>query len=93
MRLEQTLLDRGEPADRRWYRHVVTGWNIYSMYDGQPLPDLFEAIRIGNTAAVAREQQRIRAALERMREGIEEIAALLEQVACALVGLGDLVIG
>jgi len=44
--LEQDLLDEsGSPAEH-WYRHVIYGWNIYSLYDGQPLPGLAEAIRL-----------------------------------------------
>jgi N-acetylated-alpha-linked acidic dipeptidase len=78
MRLERSLLDTSEPADKRWYRHVIYGWNIYSMYDGQPLPGLFEAIRLGDAEAVVREQARTRAALERMRQAITRIAALVK---------------
>jgi N-acetylated-alpha-linked acidic dipeptidase len=77
MRLERTLLDASEPADRRWYRHVIYGWNIYSMYDGQPLPGLFEAIRIGDAAAATREKERIAAALRRMSAAIDALAAQL----------------
>ena len=73
-RLEQTLLDASEPAAERWYRHVVYGWNIYSMYDGQPLPSLAEAIRVADATAVTREQERLRLALTRMQRGVEEIA-------------------
>jgi N-acetylated-alpha-linked acidic dipeptidase len=78
MRLERTLVDASESADKRWYRHVIYGWNIYSMYDGQPLPGLFEAIRVGDAAAIARELARTRAALERMRQAITEMAVLLK---------------
>jgi hypothetical protein len=77
VRLEQTLLDAREPPATRWYRHVVYGWNIYSMYDGQPLPGLFEAIRIGDATAVAREQARIRDALNRMLAAVEALAMLI----------------
>jgi hypothetical protein len=35
-RLEQRLLDENQ----QWYRHVIYGWNIYSLYDGQPFPGL-----------------------------------------------------
>ena len=78
MRLERTLLDASEGPGTRWYRHVIYGWNIYSMYDGQPLPGLFEAIRVGDAAVVAREQARTRAALERMRAGVETLASLVK---------------
>lgn len=69
-RLEQTLIDASAPADQRWFRHVVYGWNIYSMYDGQPLPDLAEAIRVNDAAAIAREQERIGRALSRMEHAV-----------------------
>jgi N-acetylated-alpha-linked acidic dipeptidase len=71
--LEQTLLDESEPADRRWYRHVIYGWNIYSLYAGQPLPGLADAIRLRDQAAVDREVARIEAALARMLERIERL--------------------
>ena len=68
--LEQTLLDEsGTPAER-WYRHVIYGWNIYSLYDGQPLPGLAEAIRVGDPAQVAKETARIESALRRMLAGL-----------------------
>jgi N-acetylated-alpha-linked acidic dipeptidase len=64
--LEQTLLDEsGTPAER-WYRHVIYGWNIYSLYDGQPLPGLAEAIRLRDSVQIARETSRIENALQRM---------------------------
>ncbi len=65
-RLEQTLLDEsGSPAER-WYRHVIYGWNIYSLYDGQPLPGLAEAVRLKDPAQVSKETARIENALRRM---------------------------
>lgn len=65
-RLEQTLTDDdGAPASR-WYRHVFYGWNIYSLYDGQPYPGLAAAIEHRDVARTAREVQRIVRALERM---------------------------
>jgi len=64
--LEQDLLDEsGSPAEH-WYRHVIYGWNIYSLYDGQPLPGLAEAIRLKDPARVAQEIARIENALRRM---------------------------
>jgi N-acetylated-alpha-linked acidic dipeptidase len=70
-RLEQTLLDEsGTPAER-WYRHVIYGWNIYSLYEGQPLPGLAEAIRLRDSARIAKETARIERALERMREALD----------------------
>jgi N-acetylated-alpha-linked acidic dipeptidase len=64
--LEQDLLDEsGSPAEH-WYRHVIYGWNIYSLYDGQPLPGLAEAIRLKDPPRVAQETSRIENALRRM---------------------------
>jgi N-acetylated-alpha-linked acidic dipeptidase len=76
-RLEQTLLDTSQPASQRWYRHVIYGWDIYSMYDGQPLPRLAEAMRRGDVAAMKQEQGVIREALGRMQQHLEAIEALL----------------
>jgi N-acetylated-alpha-linked acidic dipeptidase len=76
-RLEQTLLDEDEPADKRWYRHVVYGWNIYSLYDGQPLPGLAEAIRLRDESGIAREEARIEKALQRMLEGVKAASAIV----------------
>ena len=71
-RLEQTLLDEsGTPAEH-WYRHVIYGWNIYSLYEGQPLPGLAEAIRLKDPARVSKETARIEAALERMNAALEQ---------------------
>ena len=75
-RLEQKLADDEGFPDTRWYRHVVYGWNIYSLYDGQLLPGLAEAARVGDQARVARENQRITKALDRMAEELR--AALAE---------------
>ena len=74
VRLEQQLLDESEPPETRWYRHVIYGWNIYSLYEGQPLPGLAEAIRVGDPAAVVRETSRLERALSRFVAGLDEIA-------------------
>ena len=72
-RLEQRLTDDdGDPATR-WYRHVVYGWNIYSLYDGQPFPGLAEATRLGDSARTRREVGRIRRAFERMANELEAL--------------------
>ena len=63
---EQDLLDESESPAKHWYRHVIYGWNIYSLYDGQPLPGLAEAIRLKDPARVAQESARIENALRRM---------------------------
>ena len=68
-RLEQRLLD----DDQRWYRHVVYGWNIYSLYDGQPLPGLAEAIRLQDAERATREIARIVAAIQRLERGLREL--------------------
>jgi N-acetylated-alpha-linked acidic dipeptidase len=73
-RLEQTLLDEREPAAKRWYRHVIYGWNIYSLYEGQPLPGLAEAVRVGDAGRAAAEVTRIRDALRRMRDALAPLA-------------------
>ncbi len=72
-RLEQTLLDESESPAERWYRHVIYGWNIYSLYAGQPLPGLAEAIRLRDPARIARETTRIESALRRMLAGLQNI--------------------
>lgn len=64
--LEQDLLDETGGPTERWYRHVIYGWNIYSLYDGQPLPGLAEAIRLKDPARVGVETRRIENALRRM---------------------------
>ena len=80
VRLEQQLLDESAPPATRWYRHVIYGWNIYSLYEGQPLPGLAEAIRVGDAAAVARETSRLEAALTRFVAGIEQATRLAQAV-------------
>jgi N-acetylated-alpha-linked acidic dipeptidase len=69
--LEQTLLDESASPAERWYRHVIYGWNIYSLYEGQPLPGLAEAIRLKDPARIERETVRIESALRRMRAGLD----------------------
>ena len=75
-RLEQRLLDDSEPPDRRWYRHLIYGWDIYSLYDGQPLPRLAEAIRARDAPRAAREISQIAAALDRLDAGLREALSL-----------------
>lgn len=65
-RMEQTLADDDGAPDSKWYRHVFYGWNIYSLYDGQPFPGLAEAFRLKDAARVTHELGRIQRALERM---------------------------
>ena len=74
VRLEQALLDESEPPRQRWYRHVIYGWNIYSLYEGQPLPGLAEAIRVRDQSQVDREVARIVSALTRLVEALEQIS-------------------
>ncbi len=73
-RMEQRLADDDGAADTKWYRHVFYGWNIYSLYDGQPFPGLAEALRVKDSARVTRELGRIERALDRMAG---ELAAAL----------------
>ena len=80
VRLEQRLLDESAPPDKRWYRHVIYGWNIYSLYEGQPLPGLAEAMRVGEPALVARETRRVEAALRRFNDGLDALERLLRDL-------------
>ena len=66
-----TRLASASPSER-WYRHVIYGWNIYSLYEGQPLPGLAEAIRLRDPARIAKETARIESALRRMRAGLDQ---------------------
>jgi N-acetylated-alpha-linked acidic dipeptidase len=75
-RLEQRLLDESEPASRRWFRHVVYGWDIYSLYDGQPFPRLAEAVRLRDAARARRDLERITTAVDRLGAGLDEAIAL-----------------
>lgn len=76
-RLEQALTDDDGAEDSRWYRHVFYGWNIYSLYDGQPFPGLAEALRLRDPARTQHEVGRITRALERMQRALEEAEAQL----------------
>jgi N-acetylated-alpha-linked acidic dipeptidase len=73
MRLEQTLIDESAPPRERWYRHVVYGWNIYSLYAGQAFPGLAGALARGTESDVRREEERLERALEKLVQGLEEI--------------------
>ena len=74
-RLEQQLTDDdGDPATK-WYRHVVYGWNIYSLYDGQPFPGLAEAVRIHDPTRVEHEATRLQRALGRMAAQLDSLLA------------------
>jgi hypothetical protein len=76
-RMEQRLADDDGAAESKWYRHVFYGWNIYSLYDGQPFPGLAEALRVKDAARVGREVSRIERALDRMRSELDAAAALV----------------
>jgi uncharacterized protein len=73
MRLEQFLIDESAPPSERWYRHVVYGWNIYSLYAGQPFPGLAGAFARGTEEDVTRETERLENALERLGRGLDEL--------------------
>jgi N-acetylated-alpha-linked acidic dipeptidase len=75
-RLEQRLLDESAPANERWYRHLIYGWDIYSSYDGQPFPHLAQSIRSRDAARASQEVARIAAALGRLDDGLREAFAL-----------------
>jgi hypothetical protein len=76
-RMEQSLADDDGAADSKWYRHVFYGWNIYSLYDGQPFPGLAEALRLKDPGRVEREVLRIDRALQRMQRGLADAQAAL----------------
>jgi hypothetical protein len=57
--LEQSLIDESAPPAERWYRHVIYGWNIYSLYSGQAFPGLAGAFARGTDEDVRRETERI----------------------------------
>jgi N-acetylated-alpha-linked acidic dipeptidase len=76
-RMEQQLTDDEGAAESRWYRHVFYGWNIYSLYDGQPFPGLAEALRLKDAARTAREVGRIERALDRMAAELDAAHALV----------------
>lgn len=75
-RLEQALADDDGAPDTKWYRHVFYGWNIYSLYDGQPFPGLAVAFRLKDAARVVHELGRIQRALERMQRELQAARAL-----------------
>jgi hypothetical protein len=56
-----------DDADPRFYRHPVYGWDIHALYGGDTLPGLGQAAREGDAQAVARERQRLEAAVARAR--------------------------
>jgi hypothetical protein len=76
-RMEQKLTDDEGAAESRWYRHVFYGWNIYSLYDGQPFPGVAEALRLKDAARTAREVGRIERALDRMAAELDAAHALV----------------
>jgi Transferrin receptor-like dimerisation domain len=65
--MEQRLLDESMPPDQRRYRHLVYGWDIYPLYDGQPFPGLADAIRRNDQPAAKRELAKITAASQPAR--------------------------
>ncbi len=77
-RMEQRLADDDGATDTKWYRHVFYGWNIYSLYDGQPFPGLAEALRVKDAARVTHERGRIERALDRMATELAGTTALLK---------------
>jgi N-acetylated-alpha-linked acidic dipeptidase len=75
-RLEQRLLDESAPANERWYRHLIYGWDIYSSYDGQPFPHLAQSVRSRDAARASQDVARIAAALGRLDDGLREAFTL-----------------
>jgi putative CocE/NonD family hydrolase len=78
MRLERSLVDESAPAADRWYRHVVYGWNIYSLYAGQVFPGLAGALSRGTDEELREETARIERALERLVGGLDELNGQLD---------------
>jgi N-acetylated-alpha-linked acidic dipeptidase len=76
-RMEQLLADDDGAPESKWYRHVFYGWNIYSLYDGQPFPGLAEALRVRDAARATREVGRIERALDRMSTELTRGRALV----------------
>lgn len=76
-RLEQRLLDETRPAAERWYRHVVFGWDIYSLYAGQPFPELVKALRDGRAEAARAELRGIAQRVDAVATGLTDAARLL----------------
>jgi N-acetylated-alpha-linked acidic dipeptidase len=76
-RLEQQLADDEGAPESRWYRHVFYGWNIYSLYDGQPFPGYADAVRRRDAARVGHETARIERALDRMLSELTAARSLL----------------
>ncbi len=56
------LADSSNP--RRWYRHVLYGWNIYALYSGETLPALNRALETGDESAARNELRRLETALK-----------------------------
>jgi N-acetylated-alpha-linked acidic dipeptidase len=77
-RMEQLLADDDGAPDTKWYRHVFYGWNIYSLYDGQPFPGLADALRLRDPARTTREMARIDGALQRLSTALTMARGLVE---------------
>ena len=76
-RLEQQLADDEGAPESQWYRHVFYGWNIYSLYDGQPFPGHADAIRRQDADRIRHETARIERALDRMLAGLSAARTLV----------------
>jgi N-acetylated-alpha-linked acidic dipeptidase len=77
--VERTLLDERGPPAGPWYRHVIYGWNIYSLYDGQPLPGLADAMRVRDRDRASREAERVARALGRMTDAMSRATTMLRR--------------
>jgi N-acetylated-alpha-linked acidic dipeptidase len=71
MRLEQSLIDESAPPEERWYRHVVYGWNIYSLL-GSGLSRSRGRFRAGTEEDVGGDE-RLENALERLGRGLDAL--------------------
>ncbi len=65
------------PDGASWYRHVVYGWDIYSLYSGDTLP----ALRRARGADFDRERLRLEAAVDAATRELTAATALLSPVA------------
>lgn len=65
------------PDGASWYRHVVYGWDIYSLYSGDTLP----ALRKARGADFVRERLRLEAAIDGATRELQAATALLSPVA------------
>jgi N-acetylated-alpha-linked acidic dipeptidase len=69
--VERAFVDDAGLAGRPWYRHLLVAPGADTGYDAQPLPEVAEAMRAQDTAAVARALARVEAAIARATRVLE----------------------